>query len=119
MRFRMTLLLVALAVPAAAGFGFYASRQSAPALTVQLDNARVTVTESLTPAGGRRESYTRPTDQIIIFIDAAEYESVDAGGKATPRRRQPGEIVWHAKGEVAPVLLNKGKPYRNLIVALK
>jgi hypothetical protein len=102
-----------------ASASFYAGRQSGPVLTVKLDNERVMVTESLSPAGGRREAYTRPTDQIIVFLDDAHYEAVDANGKATPRRRKSGDIVWHTKGEAAPVLINKGKAYRNLIVAIK
>ncbi len=98
---------------------FYAGRQSAPTLSVKLDNARVAITESLTPAGGRREAYTRPTDQIVVFVDEANYESVEPSGQATLRHRMPGEIVWHSKGEEAPVLVNKGKAYRNLVIALK
>lgn len=108
----LTLLLTA-------SMGFYAGRQSGPTFTVKLDNARTTVTESLTPAGGQREPYTRPTDQIIVFLDDAQYEAVEATGKATPRKRKSGEIVWHTKGEGAPRLVNKGKAYRNLIIALK
>ena len=102
-----------------AAMSFYAGRQSAPTMSVKLDNSRVTITESLTPAGGRREAYTRPTDQIIVFVDEASYESLDASGQRTLRHRLPGEIVWHSKGEAAPVLVNKGKPYRNLVIALK
>ena len=108
----LTLLLTA-------SMSFYAGRQSGPTLTVKLDNARTTVTESLTPAGGRREAYTRPTDQIIVFLDDAQYEAVDATGKATPRKRKSGDIVWHTRGEAAPQLVNKGKAYRNLIISLK
>lgn len=98
---------------------FYAGRQSAPSLVVRLDNAKVTVTESLTPAGSRRESYVRPTDQLIIFLDDAQYEAIDAGGEKASRSRKSGDVVWHSKGETAPLLVNTGKPYRNLIVALK
>jgi hypothetical protein len=98
---------------------FYAGRQSAPTLTVKLDNARVTVTQSLTPEAGRREPYTRPTDQLIIFLDDAQYDSIDAAGKVAPRQRKSGDVVWHSKGEAAPLLVNKGKAYRNVIVALK
>ncbi len=108
----LTLLLTA-------SMSFYAGQQAGPKFTVKLDNARTTVTESLTPAGGRREAYTRPTDQIIVFLDDAQYEAVDASGTATPRKRKSGDIVWHTKGEAAPVLVNKGKAYRNLIIALK
>lgn len=98
---------------------FYAGRQSAPKMAVKLDNSRVTVTESLTPAGGKREPYVRPTDQLLIFLDDAEYEAIDAKGEKTSRRRKSGDVVWHTKGEEAPLLLNTGKPYRNLIVTLK
>ena len=97
---------------------FYAGRQSASSLTVKLDNPRVTVHEASTPASGHREPYTRITDQIIVFIDDADYESIESEGKSTLRHRKAGEIVWHSKGEAAPLLVNKGKAYRNL-VALK
>ena len=111
-------ILGAVTVLLTAAVSFYAGRQSSPSLRVKLDNARVTVTESLTPAGGRREAYTRPTDQIIVFVDEANYESAESG-HATLRHRMPGDIVWHSKGEAAPLLVNKGKAYRNLIIALK
>ncbi len=116
-RVRMTLAVLALSI--CTGLGFYAGRQSTPTLTVKLDNPRVTVTESLTPAGGRRKAQTRPTDQLIVFIDDAIYEAVEASGNISVRHRQPGEIVWHSKGEAAPLLVNKGMAYRNLIIALK
>ena len=112
-------LFAAVVLLLAAAMSFYAGHQSVPTMTEKLDNARITVTESLTPAGGRRESYTRPTDQLIVFLDDAQYEAVDAAGKATQRQRKSGDIVWHTKGETAPLLLNKGKAYRNLIIALK
>ena len=114
-----TRTLGAVIVLLACAVSFYAGRQSAPTMSVKLDNARVTVTESLTPAGGRRDAYTRPTDQIIVFVDEANYESVESSGQGTLRHRMPGEIVWHSKGEAAPVLVNKGKAYRNLVIALK
>ena len=112
-------ILGAVTVMLTAAVSFYAGRQSAPTLNVKLDNARVTITESLTPAGGRREAYTRPSDQIIVFVDEANYESIEASGQASLRHRMPGEIVWHSKGEAAPILVNKGKAYRNLVIALK
>ena len=119
MTVRGMMLMVALLLPLAAGLGFYAGRESAPTMTVKLDNAKVTITESRTPEGGRRETYTRPTDQIIVFIDEAQYEAVEAGKPPARRHRQPGDIVWHNKGEAAPALINKGKAYRNLVIALK
>lgn len=91
-----------------------------PQTKALLDNQRVTVTEVTTPPQGRREPYTRPTDQIIVFIDEADYEATDAAGQKQKKRRQPGEIVWHNKGEAAPLLVNVGqRPYRNLVVSLK
>jgi hypothetical protein len=85
-----------------------------------LDNQRVNVAEITMPVGARRESYTRPSDQIIVFLDEADYEAIDAAGQKQVRHRQSGEIVWHNKGEAAPLLVNKGKkPYRNLVIALK
>lgn len=112
-------LVAAVVVLLTAAMSFYAGRQSAPTMTEKLDNPRITVTESLTPEGGRRASYTRPTDQLLVFLDDARYESVDAAGKVTPRQRKSGDIVWHSKGETAPVLINKGKAYRNLVIAFK
>ena len=85
-----------------------------------LNNQRVTVTEITMPVQARREAYTRPSDQIIVFIDEADYEAIDAAGQKQVRHRKAGEIIWHNKGEAAPTLVNTGKrPYRNLVIALK
>ncbi|MEO6724179.1 MAG: hypothetical protein ABIP14_02665 [Blastocatellia bacterium] len=92
---------------------------TAPEPKVLLDNPRVTVTEMTMSADARREGYKRPTDQIIVFLDPASYEATDTQGQKQVKQRQSGEIVWHNKGEDAPLLVNKGKPYRNLIIALK
>ena len=67
----------------------------------------------------RREGYKRPTDQIIVFLDPASYEATDAQGQKQVKQRKSGEIVWHNKGADAPLLINKGKSYRNLVIALK
>jgi hypothetical protein len=112
-------LFLALTILLTAAFSFYAGRQTAPSIVVKLDNARVTVSESTTPVAGRRESYTRPSDQILVFLDDAQYEAVEADGRVSKRSRKSGDIVWHTKGEIAPVLINKGNAYRNLIIALK
>lgn len=85
-----------------------------------LDNQRVIVTEMTTLPDARREPYTRPTDQIIVFLDEADYSATDAAGQKQIKHRAAGEIVWHNKGEAAPLLVNTGKkPYRNLVIALK
>jgi hypothetical protein len=80
----------------------------------------VEVTEVTLPPSARREAYTRPTDQLIIFLDEAKYQAIDAAGKIEERRRAVGDLVWHDKGDLAPVLVNTGgKPYRNLVIAFK
>ena len=85
-----------------------------------LDNQRVTVTEMTTQPEARRAPYTRPTDQIIVFLDEADYSATDTAGQKQIKHRAVGEIVWHNKGEAAPLLVNTGKkPYRNLVIALK
>lgn len=71
-------------------------------------------------AAARRAGYTRPSDQIIVFVDEADYAATDAAGQKQVKHRQAGEIVWHNKGEAAPLLVNQGKQaYRNLVIALK
>jgi hypothetical protein len=91
-----------------------------PATKVLLENQRVTVTEITSPPQARREPYTRPTDQIIVFLDEADYDATDATGQKQTKHRASGEIVWHNKGEAAPLLVNVGqRPYRNLVISLK
>lgn len=89
--------------------------------TTKLENARVKVTEVVYEPGVARERYIRPTDQVIAFLDDCEYERTDsATGEKTIRQRKSGEIIWHNKGEDAPVLINHGsKPYRTLVIELK
>src|SRR5712692_5268149 len=114
------LVIFGLGVFAGIGLARQLGALSGPQTKVLLDNARVTVTEVTMAPGVRREPYTRPTDQIIVFIDNASYEATDSDGKKQARRRAAGEIVWHNKGEAAPLLVNTGqKPYRNLVVTFK
>lgn len=94
--------------------------ETKPQAKLLLDNQRVTVTEMTTLPNARRAPYTRPTDQIIVFLDEADYSATDAAGQKQVKHRAAGEIVWHNKGEAAPLLVNTGKkPYRNLVIALK
>ena len=86
-----------------------------------MDNARIRVKEIVYMPGVARERYTRPTDQLIVWLDDAKYERLDSVTKEkTVRERKRGEILWHNKGEDAPVLTNLGsKPYRSLTIELK
>jgi len=53
----------------------------------------------------------------------SEIESIKKSiksGEKTVRERKSGEVIWHNKGEDAPVLENlDAKPYRTLVVELK
>lgn len=88
---------------------------------VRLDNARVKVTTVTYNPGVPRERYIRPTDQVIVFLDDCKYQRVDSKtGEKTVRERRSGDVIWHDKGEDAPVLVNLGsKPYRTLVIELK
>jgi len=89
--------------------------------TVKLDNKRVRVKELVYQPGVARERYIRPTDQVIVFLDDSKYQRIDSATKEkTVRERKSGDIIWHDKGEDAPVLTNLGtKPYRTLVIELK
>jgi hypothetical protein len=89
--------------------------------TVKLENAKVRVKEVLYAPGVARERYIRPTDQVIVFLDDSQYERIDSTTKErTVRTRKSGDVIWHDKGEDAPVLKNLGaKPYRTLVIELK
>jgi hypothetical protein len=89
--------------------------------TVKLENDRVKITEVVYKPGVPRERYTRPTDQIIVFLEDSRYERIDSKTKEkTIRERKSGEVLWHDKGEDAPVLTNLGtKPYRTLLIEMK
>ncbi len=92
-----------------------------PPSVVKLENAKVKVSEITYNPGAPRERYTRPTDQVIVFLDESKYERKDsATGEKTIRTRKPGEVIWHDKGEDAPVLTNLAtKPFRTLMIELK
>lgn len=87
---------------------------------VKLENAKVRVSEVLYQPGVPRERYIRPTDQVIVFLDDSKYRRTDSQTKEkTIRERKSGDVIWHDKGEDAPVLENLGtKPYRTLVIEL-
>lgn len=86
-----------------------------------LTNKRVNVVETTYLPGVPRERHTRATDQVIVFLDNCKYSRKDsATGEVTTRERKAGEVIWHDKGEDAPVLTNLGAaPYRTLTIELK
>lgn len=88
---------------------------------IKLENTRVKVDMTTYLPGVPRDRYTRPTDQVIVFLDDSKYERKDSQtGEKTVRERKSGDVIWHDKGEDAPVLTNLGtKPYRTLTIGLK
>lgn len=85
-----------------------------------LDNPRARVTEVLYVPGVRRESYRRPTDQLVVFLDDCTFDAIDAlTGERRQVVRKSGEVIWHRKDELAPVLVNTGdRAYRTLLVEI-
>jgi hypothetical protein len=88
---------------------------------MKLENQRVKISELVYEPGVARDRYIRPTDQIIVFLDDCKYERTDSTTHAKEiRERKSGDVIWHNKGEDAPVLRNLGsKPYRTLVIELK
>jgi hypothetical protein len=111
----VALISSALTILAVSALGF------APLREVKLENARVKVTNVIYEPGVPRERYIRPTDQVIVFMDDCKYQRIDSKtGEKTVRERKSGDVIWHDKGEDAPVLTNLGtKAYRTLVIELK
>jgi len=89
--------------------------------TAKLENTRVRVSEIDYAPNQPRARYIRPTDQVIVFLDDSRYQRVDSKtGAKEIRERKSGDVIWHNKGEDAPVLTNMGsKPYRTLVIEVK
>jgi hypothetical protein len=89
--------------------------------SAKLENARVKITEVRYEPGVPRERSIRASDQVIVFLDDCRYERIDSQTHAKEiRERKSGDVIWHNKGEDAPVLTNLGsKPYRTLVIELR
>jgi hypothetical protein len=110
---------------AAAAIGSLATvvslRAGALPTAIKLENAKVKISEVTYLPGVPRERSVRATDQIIVFLDDSRYRRTDSQtSEKTIRERKSGDVIWHDKGEDAPVLENLGaKPYRTLVIELK
>ena len=115
------LVLTAAASSALTVLALWAMGWAALPSKVKLENAKVKVSEVAYLPGVPRDRYIRPTDQVIVFLDDCKYERIDSQTKEkTVRERKSGDVIWHDKGEDAPVLTNLGtKPYRTLTIELK
>lgn len=101
--------------------GFSNAATEDPPQAVRLENGRVRVVEVRHAPGAARPRQVRAHDQIIVFLDDCRYERTDPEtGEKTIRERKAGEVIWHGRGEIAPVLVNVGpRPYRTLVIELK
>lgn len=99
----------------------YAAGRADVSRDVKLENARVRVTQLDYNPGQPRAKSIRPADQVIVFLDDSRYERIDPDtGAKEIRTRKSGDVIWHNKGEVAPVLTNLDKKtYRTLVIELK
>ena len=101
--------------------GAYVLGQNTSHRRIKLENMRVGVSEIDYAPGVPRERSVRPTDEVIVFLDDCRYQRTDpATGEKTVRERKSGDVIWHDKGEDAPVLVNVGdKTYRTLLIEMK
>ncbi|MCU1326962.1 MAG: hypothetical protein JWN34_2332 [Bryobacterales bacterium] len=101
--------------------GWVAGRAQDITRNVALENSRVRATQLDYLPGTPREKSVRAADQVIVFLDDSRYERIDpVTGAKEVRRRKSGDVIWHYKGEIAPVLTNLGRQtYRTLVIELK
>jgi hypothetical protein len=102
-------------------FGAYFAGRADVQTSAKLENPRVKVTELDYLPSQPREKSIRPNDQVIVFLDNSSYERIDPDtGAKEIRTRKSGDVIWHNKGEVAPVLTNLDKKtYRTLVIEIK
>jgi hypothetical protein len=106
----------------ATGFGLStrSSTLKTPSIRTILENGRVLVSEMVYERGAHRSMHRRQNDQVIVFVNDAQYEVVSPDGKKETRTRKAGEVIWHNQGETAPNLTNTGSgSYRTIVINLK
>jgi len=105
-----------------AGFGISArsSALKTPSIKTILENSKVLVTEVVFEKAAQRPTHTRPNDQVIVFLNDAQYEVVYPDGRKESKTRKAGETIWHNRGDIAPTLTNTGSnSYRTIVINLK
>ncbi|MGH7248253.1 MAG: hypothetical protein ACREH9_09130 [Pseudomonadota bacterium] len=115
------IVLTALASSALTAVTIFQLFGAPPAAKIALENAHVKVSEITYPAGAVRPRSIRPANEVIVFLDGCRYERTDPKtGAKTIRQRKSGEVIWHNKGEDAPVLRSlTSNSYREIVVELK
>jgi hypothetical protein len=121
MKRSLLILITALASSCFTTLALWATGVATLPTTVKLENSRVKVSEIDYVPGVSRKQYIRPTDQVIVFLDDCRYQRTDsATHEKTIRVRKSGDVIFHQKGDDAPVLTNAGsKTYRTLLIELK
>src|SRR5262249_45031003 len=115
-----TAMLFLLGIATGFGLSTRSSTLKTPSIRTILENARVLVSEMVYERGAHRSTHRRQNDQVIVFVNDAQYEVVNADGKKETRTRKAGEVIWHNRGETAPNLTNTGNgSYRTIVVNLK
>src|SRR4051794_18737345 len=116
----MTIKLNKWVIPGALLIGWAAGRADV-ARNITLENKRVRISRLDYEPGAPRERSIRASDQVIVFLDDSRYERIDPDtGAKEVRTRKSGDVIWHNKGEIAPVLTNLDrKTYRTLVIELK
>jgi hypothetical protein len=102
----------------ASGFGLSgrSSTLKTPLIKTILENNKVLVTEVVYEKNARRPTHQRQNDQVIVFLNNAQYEVVYPDGKKELRDRKAGDVIWHGRGEIAPNLTNTASQYRTIVV---
>ena len=105
----------------ASGFGLsgLSSTLKTPSIKTILENNKVLVTEVIYEKNARRPTHQRQNDQVIVFLNNAQYEVVYPDGKKEKRNRKAGDVIWHSRGEIAPNLTNTASQYQTIVVNLK
>jgi hypothetical protein len=106
----------------ASGLGLSArsSTLKTPSIKTILENNKVLVREMVYEMDAQRPAHQRQNDQVIVFVNDAQYEVVYPDGKKETRTRKAGEVIWHSRGETAPNQTNTGRNrYRTIVVNLK
>jgi hypothetical protein len=101
--------------------GAYLAGRADVSRSAKPENARVRVTELNYEPGQPGARSIRASDKVIVFPDDSKYERIDPDtGAKQVRKRTSGEVIWHNKGEIAPVLTNlEKKTHRTLVIELK
>jgi hypothetical protein len=111
--------LFLLGLASGVGLSGPSSTLKTPLIKTILEDNKVLVSEVIYEKNARRPPHQRQNDQVIVFLNNAQYEVVYPDGKKELRDRKAGDVIWHGRGEIAPNLTNTASQYRTIVVNLK